>query len=202
MAAKDHPTTAEGIPSVSKEEPSASKEDRFGSKEEARDVYGTLNSLLEQGADVIATDLSAASALNAAEQQGRFSVGFQIDMSPHAPNGHLASVLLVWAPYLTDAIRKIQAGEWEPSEWGAFIGMETGSVALAGLPDDLPAEVMEKVEAARQAIIDGSFTPFDGPMKNQAGEQVLAEGESLDDGALWKMDYFVEGIVGTMPSSN
>ena len=158
--------------------------------------------LLEQNVDVVATDLSAASALNAAEQLGRYSVGFQIDMTPHAPKGHLTSVLLVWAPYLTGTIKKIQAGEWEPSEWGAFVGMETGSVALGGITKDIPEDVLAKVEAAKQAIIDGKLTPFDGPLNNQKGEQVLSEGNSLDDGDLWKMNYFVQGIVGTMPESN
>ncbi len=158
--------------------------------------------LLEQGADVIATDLSAASALNAAEQLNRFSVGFQIDMTRHAPTGHLASVLLVWAPYLTDTIRKIRAGEWEPSEWGAFVGIETGSVALGGVTGDLPDDIRARIEEARQAISEGKFTPFDGPLNNQDGDQVVAAGESLDDGALWQMNYFVEGIVGTMPASN
>jgi hypothetical protein len=30
---------------------------------------------------------------------------------------------------------------------------------------------------------------------------VVAEGAVMDDGGLWGMDYFVEGIVGTMPDS-
>ena len=88
--------------------------------------------LLEQNTDVIATDLSAASALNAAEKAGKFSVGFQVDMSQHAPNGHLASVLLIWAPYLINSIDKMIAGTWEPSEWGAFESIATGVIDLGG----------------------------------------------------------------------
>ncbi len=158
--------------------------------------------LLEQNADVIATDLSAASALNAAEKVGVYSVGFQIDMSPHAPNGHLASVLLVWAPYLVQSVEKMIAGTWEPSEWGAFESMATGVIDLGGIPEDkLPAGLMDKVNAAKQAIIDGTLDPFAGPLYNQDGELVVAEGGTLDDGQLWGMNYFVQGIIGTMPKS-
>jgi len=158
--------------------------------------------LLEQNADVIATDLSAASALNAAEKANAYSVGFQIDMSPHAPNGHLASVLLVWAPYLVQSIEEMIAGTWEPSEWGAFESMAAGVIDLGRIPDDkLPDGVMDKVNAARQASIAGTLDPFAGPLYNQDGDLVIPAGEVLSDAQLWDMNYFVQGIIGTMPTS-
>ncbi len=158
--------------------------------------------LLEQDADVIATDLSAASALNAAEKQGRFSVGFQIDMSQHAPNGHLASVLLIWAPYLIDSVEKMIAGTWEPSEWGAFESIASGVIDLGGVPwEKLPKGIANRVENAKQAMINGTLDPFAGPLYNQDGQLVVDEGETLNDEQLWGMDFFVRGIIGTIPKS-
>ena len=49
------------------------------------------------------------------------------------------------------------------------------------------------------AMIDGKFNPYTGPVRNQAGEVVVPEGAVLDDGGLWGMTYFVEGVTGTMP---
>lgn len=155
--------------------------------------------LLEQGADIIATDLSAASALNAAEKQDKQSVGFQLDMSPHAPKGHIASVMLLWEPYLLSTIGKIKAGTWEPSEWGAFEGIDTGVLALGGVPSSIPDSVLKKVDTAKQAMINGEMSPFDGPLHRQDGSLVIPAGQSLDDGQLWEMNYFVKGIIGTMP---
>ena len=66
--------------------------------------------MIQEGADVIATDLSAASVLNAAEETGNYSVGFQLDMSKHAPNGHLVSVIFTWDQYLEPTIRSIIDG--------------------------------------------------------------------------------------------
>jgi basic membrane lipoprotein Med (substrate-binding protein (PBP1-ABC) superfamily) len=158
--------------------------------------------LLDGGADVIATDLSAASALNAAEKRSKSTVGFQIDMSGHAPNGHLASVIFNWDAHLLPTIQKIMDGSWEPSEWGAFVGVEIDAVALAGVTQDLPDDLKAKIDTALQQMRDGTLTPFDGPVRNQKGELVVEAGSTLDDEGLWNMDYFVQGIVGTMPESD
>ena len=43
-------------------------------------------------------------------------------------------------------------------------------------------------------IIDGTVHPFAGPISNQAGEVAVAEGETLSDEDLLKMDWYVEGV--------
>ena len=58
----------------------------------------------------------------------------------------------------------------------------------------------EKVEAAKAAIIDGSLEPFTGPIKNQNGEVVVADGTKMTDDEIWNMNWFVEGVVGTIPA--
>ncbi len=156
--------------------------------------------MLSEGADVVATDLSAASALNAAEDQGKFSVGFQLDMSKHAPNGHVASVIFRWDRFLSDTISRIASGQWEPSEWGAFVGMEGGVVELAGLHKDIPQSVLDMMATAEAAMTDGTLSPFDGPVYKQDGSIAVPEGERISDGALWGMDYLVKGAIGTLPS--
>ena len=49
------------------------------------------------------------------------------------------------------------------------------------------------------AIKDGSFHPFTGPIKNQAGEIVIPAGSVADDGMLAGMNFYVEGIEGDIP---
>jgi len=38
-------------------------------------------------------------------------------------------------------------------------------------------------------------------LMRQDGSEVVAAGAKVDDEALWNMDYFVEGAIGTMPKS-
>jgi simple sugar transport system substrate-binding protein len=47
----------------------------------------------------------------------------------------------------------------------------------------------------------GKLNPFTGPMKDNTGKERLAAGKTITDGDLSKMDYYVEGVVGKLPSS-
>jgi simple sugar transport system substrate-binding protein len=80
--------------------------------------------------------------------------------------------------------------------WG---GLKEGMVDIAPLNPAVPDSVAKEVAAKKQAIIDGSFHPFQGPIKNQAGEIVVPEGKSLSDEELEKVQWYVEGVVGKLP---
>ncbi|MEL6919463.1 MAG: BMP family ABC transporter substrate-binding protein [Pseudomonadota bacterium] len=154
--------------------------------------------MLDQGIDVIGNNLSSAAPFIAAEKRDAKSIGFQLDMSKHAPNGHLTSVKFNWDKHLVPTIGAIADGTWQPNEWGAFPGMKDGVVSLTPLSDDIPADVQAKIEATAAKIMAGEMTPFDGPILAQDGSVAVAEGTSMDDGALWGMDFLVKGITGTL----
>ncbi|NIZ07813.1 BMP family ABC transporter substrate-binding protein [Pseudooceanicola sp. HF7] len=156
--------------------------------------------ILDQGADVIATDLSAASALSAAEERGAGAIGYQIDMSAAAPEGILTSVVFNWEAYLTPRIQEVIDGTWQPEEWGWFAGLASGVVDLAPFGPSVSEETRAKVAEAKAQIIAGELQPFAGPLMARDGTEVVAEGDVLPDDALWTMDFFVDGITGTMPS--
>ena len=46
-------------------------------------------------------------------------------------------------------------------------------------------------------IIAGDFHPFTGPITDNEGNEVVADGETPDDGALLGMDYLVAGVIGS-----
>ncbi|MFO1069740.1 MAG: BMP family ABC transporter substrate-binding protein [Geminicoccaceae bacterium] len=157
--------------------------------------------LLDQGIDVIANNLSSSAPFIAAEKRGVPSIGFQLDMRKHAPEGSLTSVMFNWSHYLVPTIQAMVDGTWKPSEYGAFPGMAEGVVELAPLSPKIPPEVVAKMDAAKAAMVAGTFSPFQGPIKKQDGSEAVAAGATIDDGALWAMDYLVEGTIGTMPAA-
>ena len=66
---------------------------------------------------------------------------------------------------------------------------------------DLCAEgTQEKVDAAKAAIIDGSFDPFTGPLYDQDGNLKVEDGVRMTDDEIWNMSWFVKGVVGTIPA--
>lgn len=161
----------------------------------------TAEAMLDQGAGVIATNLSAASALNAAEKKGAGAIGYQIDMTSYAPKGILTSVVFRWENYLTPTLQKIVAGTWTPEPYGAFVGISTKTVDLLPFTDKVPAEAKAKIEETRKAIEAGTFSPYAGPVLKQDGTELVPAGATLDDEKLWAMDYFVKGVIGTMPAA-
>lgn len=154
--------------------------------------------LLDQGADVIANNLSSSAPFSAAEERGAYSIGFQLDMSQHAPNGHLTSVLFNWDQHMLPTLAALKDGSWEPNPWGAFPSMADGVVSLSPVSDAVPEEVRAQIAAVSEQIVSGEFSPFDGPLHAQDGTVKVAQGARLDDADLWSMDFLVRGVTGSL----
>ena len=52
---------------------------------------------------------------------------------------------------------------------------------------------------AKDGIIAGTVHPFTGPIKDQSGKIVIPAGKTADDGMLLGMNFYVEGVDGTIP---
>ena len=152
-------------------------------------------SLLDVGADVIAQHQDSPGPQEAAQEAGKFSIGYNTDMSAFAPKSHLTAPIWNWGPYYTSVVKSVQEGTWKAE--AAWPGMETGIVDLATFSDLVPAEIQQMVEAKKEEIIAGKTDVFVGPIKDQDGKVMIAEGETADDGAMLGMTWFVKGVIGT-----
>jgi len=162
-----------------------------GREREAADV------LISQGADVLTHHTDSTAVVQAAEESGNWSVGYHSDMSKYGPERHLTAATHHWGDYYTETAQAVLDGTWESSSvWG---GLAEGMSGIAPLNDKVPAAVAEQVEEVKAAIIDGSFHPFQGPIRNQAGEIAVPEGERLTDDDLVTMEWYVQGVQGKLP---
>ena len=153
--------------------------------------------LLGQGADIITHHTDSTATVQAAEERGKYAVAYHSDMSRFAPKAQLVAVTHHWGDYFTDVARKVLDGSWESNMiWG---GLKEGMARVEGFGPAVPEDVRALVEEKKQAIIAGTLTPFDAPVKDNTGKVVLESG-SLDDDALHRMNYYVEGVVGKLPS--
>ena len=156
--------------------------------------------LVNQGADVL-TNHSASPAVaqtaqaNFAAKGVRF-IGYQSDMHAFAPDAQLAAVTHHWGGYYTAVARSVLDGTWRPQPvWG---GIRDGLVDLTAIDPKLPAAVRAKVDERRKAIVAGRFKPFSAPLVDNQGTVRLSRG-ALDDAAIGTMNWFVQGIVGSVP---
>ncbi len=153
--------------------------------------------LLDSGVDVIAQHQDTPGPQQAAEEAGVYSVGYNTDMSSFAPNANLTSAVWNWGPYYVSAVKAAVDGTFvEGQYWG---GLEDGIVDIAQMNAIVPEDVVAEVEAQKAAIIDGTFHVFEGPLNDQDGNEMVADGVILDDGELLSMTWFVEGVNGVIP---
>ncbi len=153
--------------------------------------------LIDGGVDIIAQHTDSPAPLKVAEQRGVYAFGQASDMSAFAPKAQLTAIIDNWDNYYVSRVKAAQDGSWESQDtWG---GLASGMVEMAPYGDAVTDAARQDADAVREAIIDGSLHPFAGPVKRQNGDLAVAKGESLDDGALLGMDWYVEGVVGQLP---
>ena len=153
--------------------------------------------LIDQGADIILQHTDSPAPLQVAEQRGVWGVGQASDMASFAPKAQLTAIIDNWDQYYIDRTKAVMDANWNSEDtWG---GIKSGMVAFAPLSDAVPAEVAAEAEKIKQAIVDGSLHPFQGPVVKQNGDVVIPAGKVLDDGALAGMNYYVEGVEGQLP---
>lgn len=153
--------------------------------------------LIDQGADILAQHTDSPAPLQVAEQRGVYAFGQASDMKAFAPKAQLTAIVDDWDPYYIERTRAVMEGTWKSHD--VWYGLKEGMVQMAPYGDAVPQEVRDAADAVKNAIIDGSLHPFQGPIRNQAGEVVVAEGEVVSDADLLGMNWYVEGVQGELP---
>lgn len=152
--------------------------------------------LLSQGADVITHHTDSTATVQAAQEAGKYAIAYHSDMSRFGAKAQLAAVTHHWGDYFTQKATEVLQGNWKADRtWG---GLKSGMVELEAFGDEVPTEVKEFVLAKKADIVAGKLQPFAAPIKDNEG-QVRLESAFLDDDALNRMDYYVEGVVGKLP---
>ena len=153
--------------------------------------------LLDNNCDVIAQHQDTTAPQQAAQERGKWAIGYNCDTSDIVPEAFLTAPVWNWAPYYADQVQKVIDGTWKSENyWG---GMEDGIVDLAPLTKNAPEGAQAKVDEMKAKIINGEFDVFDGPIKDQSGKIRVPEGSSLTDEEKLSFDWFVEGVIGTLP---
>ena len=147
--------------------------------------------LIGQGVDILSQHTDSTAPLQIAEEQGVKAFGQASDMIKFAPNAQLTAIVDDWAPYYVERVQAVLDGTWTASDtWG---GLNTGMVNMAAYTN-MPEDVAAMAKETEAKITSGELHPFTGPIYNQAGELAVKDGETLDDGALLGMDWYVKGV--------
>lgn len=155
-------------------------------------------SLINQGADVLLQNTDSTAVLQTAEKNGKFAFGWDSDMSEFAPNAHLGSAVVYWAPYYIQSIEELKAGTWASKRtvWGVKEGLND----LIKISDKVPADIVAKVDEIKAGLKAGTFEVFTGPIQDNTGKEVLAKDAIGDQAFRDGVNFYVKGVEGKVPS--
>jgi basic membrane protein A and related proteins len=152
--------------------------------------------LAAQGADVLTNHSASPAVALAAEAKGVLCIGYQSDMRAFAPTTQLTSVVHEWGGYYTRVAQAVLDGRWTPRPvWG---GMRDGFIRMAPFGAAVSQATAALVQQRQAEIVTGKRHPFSGRLVDNGGRPRLAGG-AMSDAAIQQMDWFVDGVVGTLP---
>lgn len=162
--------------------------------------------LVDAGADVLTHHSGSAAVAGAAqaafrEGKGTRVVPYPSDMRTVAPDAQLACIVHRWGDRYTAVAERVLAGTWRSE--AVWDGMASGRVALEAVAADVPLGVRREIDERRRAIVEGSIVPFTGRIADNRGADnrgdVRSPGGRMGDEAIRRLDWLVEGVVGSVP---
>ena len=163
---------------------------------------------IDAGADIIVQHTDSPAAMAIAEKtEGVYAFGQASNMSRFGANSHLVSIVDNWDSYYVDRVAAVMDGSWGQTDtWWGFSkdgqGNGVGMVEMAdygNMSDELKAEAM----ALEASLRSGERHAFPCPVIMQDGNPAedCAAGEKhlKDFPTLVSMDWYVEGIEGSLP---
>ncbi|MGB3621791.1 BMP family ABC transporter substrate-binding protein [Ketobacter sp. MCCC 1A13808] len=155
------------------------------------------NAMMDQGVDVILQHTDSPAAMQAAERRGKYAVGQASDMSSFGPKAHLMSVVDDWSWFTIHTVQDVMDGQFKSRDfWG---GMKEDMIQVPDFGPAVPEAVAAHAKEIIASIIDGSFNPFTGPIKDQSGKITVPDGKEMSHEELAAMNYYIEGVDGTIP---
>jgi len=149
--------------------------------------------VIDGGADVIGQNVDTPRPVVVAQARGILATGHHRDLTRYAPRATICSSVWYWERYLTPTVRAIAAGTWKPDPNGAVPDFKDGPsdivINRALVPDDIYMRVMQE----RQAIINGKNI-FTGPIRNDKGAEVVANGKALSIADISTITWHVQGV--------
>lgn len=153
-------------------------------------------SLAARGADIVAKHEDSIGPCLGAETAGIGCIGSEADTSEATPDTYLTGSVYDWHDYAIDKVQEHIDGEFTGDETNG--DLKSGLVKLGPFGPDVPEDVQAEVEKAVAGLESGELVVFDGPLDDNEGNQVLAEGEELVEPAdvYGAMTFFEDGVVG------
>ena len=178
-------------------------------------------SLFDAGAQVVFTGADTPAPADVAQEKGRWGITYdwsgscKVDQCLTAPYWN-------WGAIYAQIAKEVQAKTYKPG-WQYF-DADTGALGVYGLMEgqeltkgekELPPEVITSVKEQLAKMLKGEFTRFDvfaGPIKDNAGKEIVPAGKKMEQNDLdqfppgaenlkcnYCMYWWAEGVTAELP---
>ncbi|MEM8854651.1 MAG: BMP family ABC transporter substrate-binding protein [Pseudomonadota bacterium] len=152
--------------------------------------------LIDQGVDILTQHTDSTAPMQVAAERGIKAFGQASDQIKFGPDTQLTSIIDDWGPYYVGRVKAVIDGTWDQSD--TWYGLDEGNVAMAPYTN-MPEDVAKMAAETEESIRSGAFEPFTGPINKQDGTEWLADGVRATEGELLGLNFYIEGIDGTVP---
>lgn len=143
--------------------------------------------------DVLAMHTNSLKVLEVAEEEGIWSIGYNMDNSELFPDTWLTAAVWNWEKFYEPRILECLQGKFQGRHY--WEGIESGVVSYSPLSRHVKPGIAQVVEEKKKEFESGTFDVFCGPIKDQKGNMRIGEGESMTDEALLEeFEWYVEGV--------
>ena len=159
-------------------------------------------SLFDAGAQVVFTGADTGAVADVAQEKGKWGVTYDHPASCKVERC-LTAPYWIWGPEYARIAEQVKAGTYEAGY--EYFDADSGAMGLLGFMEgetltkgaaDLPEADLQLVRDTLAKMLAGEWTRFDtfaGPITDNTGKQILAEGEKLEQSDL---DQFPPGAPG------
>jgi simple sugar transport system substrate-binding protein len=164
------------------------------------------SSLADQGADVLTGHTGSPRVIvQVAERRGINATGYQFDQSVVAPHGFLTGAEWSWGVVYRQYAERIHDGASVMN--GSIPRRMSGTLKdhfcrLSSFGPAVTPEIRKQILWAQQELLNGSRPIYRGPLRDNRGNLVVAEGVTIpiQDRKLDGMNWLLEGIQGDVTS--
>ena len=158
------------------------------------------NSLIATGITCLGINASSPAIPQACEEAGGYCTGYHVDMKDYAPKAVMTSFMWNWTPIFEDIITRFAQGGEVPFGEKYFWGADKGCAQISEINMDIvPQDVADKVLETQEKVISGEIDVFGGELKDNEGNVIVPEGETMSDEMILDMGCLVENVIGTLP---
>lgn len=155
------------------------------------------NSLADQGVDVFTMHVDSPKVIvETAAKRGKMVCGYHVSQAKLAPAAYLTGAEWNWNTAYKTVIAAAQAGKPHPN----FLrgGLKEGYVKMSPYGAMVTDPAKKQADDIKAKMVAGSFDIFAAGLKSNKGAVVVPKTLKQTDPELEKMNYLVEGVIGSV----